>query len=143
MRPSVCFYFIKLTFPAISRYISTKKKLVAGVIAVPSPFSGISSISSDDYTEIAFKHQVLATEDSAFQLESFRFCVFPYKRTFLCVFILGVLVKDRNRELKKRRRERQRKRHLKVQLYFICATLRLFQLAQLLQKRRTIQAPNW
>ena len=36
--------------------------------------------------------------------------------------------------LKQRRRQRQRKRHLKIYLYFICATSRLFQLAQLLQK---------
>ena len=33
------------------------------------------------------------------------------------------------RELKQRRRQRQRKRHLKTYLYFICATSRLFQLA--------------
>ena len=37
------------------------------------------------------------------------------------------------RELKQRRRQRQRKRHLKIYLYFICATSRLFQLAQILQ----------
>ena len=48
----------------------------------------------------------------------------------------------KNREPKQRRRQRQRKRHLKIYLYFICATLRLFQLAQLLQKWRTIQEPN-
>ena len=48
-----------------------------------------------------------------------------------------------NRELKQRRRRRQRKRHLKIYLYFICATSRLFQLAQLLQKWRTIQELNW
>ena len=36
------------------------------------------------------------------------------------------------RKLKQRRRQRQRKRHLKIYLYFICATSRLFQLAQLL-----------
>ena len=47
------------------------------------------------------------------------------------------------RELKQRRRQRQRKRHPKICLYFICATSRLFQLAQLLQKWRTIQEPNW
>ena len=34
-------------------------------------------------------------------------------------------------ELKQRRRQRQRKRHLKIYLYFICATSRLFRLAQL------------
>ena len=39
-----------------------------------------------------------------------------------------------NRELKQRRRQRQRKRQPKIYLYFICATLRLLQLAQLLQK---------
>ena len=46
------------------------------------------------------------------------------------------------RELKQRRRQRQRKRHPKICLYFICAS-RLFQLAQLLQKWRTIQELNW
>ena len=46
-------------------------------------------------------------------------------------------------ELKQRRRQRQRKRHLKIYLYFIRATLRLFQFGQLLQKWRTIQEPNW
>ena len=48
-----------------------------------------------------------------------------------------------SRELKQPRRQRQRKRHLKIYLYFICATSRLFQLAQLLPKWRTIQEPNW
>ena len=43
------------------------------------------------------------------------------------------------RELKQRRR----KRHLKIYLYFMCATLRLFQLPQLLQKWRTIPELNW
>ena len=39
------------------------------------------------------------------------------------------------RKLKERgrQRQRQRKRRLKIYLYFICATSRLFQLAQLLQ----------
>ena len=48
-----------------------------------------------------------------------------------------------NRELKQRRRQRQRKRHPKIYFSFICATSRLFQLAQLLQNWRTIQEPNW
>ena len=47
------------------------------------------------------------------------------------------------RELEQRRRQRKRKRHPKIYLYFICATSRLFQLAQLLQKWRMIQEPNW
>ena len=49
------------------------------------------------------------------------------------------------RELKQRRRQRQRqrKRHLKIYLHFTCATLRLLQLVQLLQKWRTLQDPNW
>ena len=38
------------------------------------------------------------------------------------------------RELKQRRRQRQQKRHLKIYLYFICATSRSFKLAQRLQK---------
>ena len=42
---------------------------------------------------------------------------------------------------RQRRRQRQRKRHLKIYLYFICAASRLSQLAQLLQKWRTIQEP--
>ena len=42
-----------------------------------------------------------------------------------------------NRELKQRRRQQQRKRHLKIYLYFICASSRLFQLVQLLQDWRT------
>ena len=54
------------------------------------------------------------------------------------------LLKLPNRELKQQRRQRQRKRHPKIYpLYFICATLRLFQLVQLLQKWQTIQEPNW
>ena len=48
-----------------------------------------------------------------------------------------------NRELKQRRRQWQRKRHLKIYPYFIFATSRLFELAQFLQKWRTIQKPNW
>ena len=47
------------------------------------------------------------------------------------------------RELKQRRWQWQWKRHPKIYLYFICATSRLFQLAQLLQKWQTIQEPNW
>ena len=43
---------------------------------------------------------------------------------------------------KQRRRQRQRKRHPKIYIFFIRATLRLFQLAQFLQKWRTIQEPK-
>ena len=50
---------------------------------------------------------------------------------------MGPVVSN-TRELKQRRRQRQRKRNLKIQLYYICNTSRLFQLAQLLKKRRTI-----
>ena len=48
-----------------------------------------------------------------------------------------------NKELKQQQRQRQQKHHQKIYFYFICATSRLFQLAQLLQKWQTIQEPNW
>ena len=53
--------------------------------------------------------------------------VCSFDRSFACSFFVVVT------DLKQRRRQRQRKRHPKICLYFICATSRLFQLAQLLQ----------
>ena len=47
------------------------------------------------------------------------------------------------KELTQRRRQWQRKRHLKIYLYFICATSRLYQPDQLLEIWRTIHEPNW
>ena len=68
-------------------------------------------------------------------------CFCSLNLLFCCV-VVAVAVVVENRELKQRRRQRQRKRQLKIYLYFICATSRLLQLPQLLQKWRTIQEPN-
>ena len=58
-----------------------------------------------------------------------RAIVFAHKTYFFAALSLpspSSLLKLPNRELKQRRRQRQRKRHLKIYLYFICATSRLF-----------------
>ena len=54
----------------------------------------------------------------------------------------NVVVDDDNRELKQRRRQRQQKRHFKILPHSICTTSRLFQLVQLVQKRRTTKDIN-
>ena len=55
------------------------------------------------------------------------------KSYLICVIVPPPPPSPFIRELKQQRREQQRKCHLKNILYFICATSRLFQLAQLLQ----------
>ena len=60
----------------------------------------------------------------------------------ICTEVIGCLCYEGNRDLKQRQRDAN-ELHLKILPHFIFDTSRLLQLIQLVQKRRTIQEPNW